>query len=198
VRSFGSSSIDLDKRGMDRKILELAGAPPGADACVFHYSGHGLRVAGVNYLVPVDAELASAAALDLEAVRLDLVQRTMEREAKTNILFLDACRNNPLAGAGELRWQLRIRRRRQEGRIPQDCYADTYKDAPKDGSAKSTLIVLAAFFAAALGLAIPGICARRGIAGTALQTARTMWASGWRGPSCSCPFTALPKTDGTS
>ena len=30
-------------------------------------------------------------------MRLDLVQQTMEREAKTNILFLDACRNNPLA-----------------------------------------------------------------------------------------------------
>jgi hypothetical protein len=30
-------------------------------------------------------------------VRLDLVQRTMERAVPTNILFLDACRNNPLA-----------------------------------------------------------------------------------------------------
>jgi uncharacterized caspase-like protein len=88
---------DLDKRAMDRKILEFAGALSGAEAGLFHYSGHGLQVAGVNYLVPVDAALDSAAALDFEAVRLDLVQRTMEREAKTNILFLDACRNNPLS-----------------------------------------------------------------------------------------------------
>src|SRR5262249_17997099 len=89
--------IDLDKRTMDAKILAFANALSGADTGVFHYSGHGLQVSGVNYLVPVDAELATAAALDFEAVRLDLVQRTMEREAKTNILFLDACRNNPLA-----------------------------------------------------------------------------------------------------
>src|SRR5258706_11022490 len=89
--------LDLDKRAMDRKILEFESALSGADAGVFHYSGHGLQVAGVNYLVPVDAELASAAALRIEAVRLDFVQETMEREAKTNILFLDACRNNPLA-----------------------------------------------------------------------------------------------------
>ena len=88
---------DLDKRTMDRKILEFSNALSGADAGVFHYSGHGLQVAGVNYLVPVDAALDSAASLDFEAVRLDLVQRTMEREAKTNILFLDACRNNPLS-----------------------------------------------------------------------------------------------------
>ena len=89
--------LDLDKRAMDRKIIEFESALSGADAAVFHYSGHGLQVAGVNYLVPVDAELASVAALRIEAVRLDFVQETMEREAKTNILFLDACRNNPLA-----------------------------------------------------------------------------------------------------
>jgi uncharacterized caspase-like protein len=47
--------------------------------------------------VPVDASLTAAAALDFEMLRFDLVQRTMERETKTNIIFLDACRNNPLA-----------------------------------------------------------------------------------------------------
>jgi uncharacterized caspase-like protein len=30
-------------------------------------------------------------------VRLDLIQRVMERETKTNVIFLDACRNNPLS-----------------------------------------------------------------------------------------------------
>jgi hypothetical protein len=47
--------------------------------------------------VPVDAKLSTAAALDWEMVRLDLIQRTMERETETNVLFLDACRDNPLA-----------------------------------------------------------------------------------------------------
>src|SRR5262249_51365316 len=55
--------IDLDKRAIDKKILEFESALSGAAAGVFHYSGHGLQVAGVNYLVPVDAELSSAAAL---------------------------------------------------------------------------------------------------------------------------------------
>ena len=66
--------IDLDKHAMDRKILEFAGALSGAETGVFHYSGHGLQVAGVNYIVPIDAALDSAAALDFEAVRLDLIQ----------------------------------------------------------------------------------------------------------------------------
>ena len=52
---------------------------------------------GNNYLVPVDAELSSQDALEFEMVRLDLVQRLMENATKTNILFLDACRNNPLS-----------------------------------------------------------------------------------------------------
>ncbi len=90
-------ATDLTKAAMDRKVLEFALALEGAEAAVFHYSGHGLQVGGANYLVPVDAKLETAASLDFEMVRLDLVQRTMERETKTNILFLDACRNNPLA-----------------------------------------------------------------------------------------------------
>jgi uncharacterized caspase-like protein len=56
-----------------------------------------MQVAGQNYLVPVDARLTTATALDFEMVRLDLIQRTMEREASTNIIMLDACRDNPLA-----------------------------------------------------------------------------------------------------
>jgi uncharacterized caspase-like protein len=64
---------------------------------VFFYAGHGLHVSGQNYLVPVDAELTGAGSLDVELVRLDVVHRTMEREAQTNILFFDACRDNPLS-----------------------------------------------------------------------------------------------------
>ena len=89
--------FDLDKVAMERKLRDFARALAGADVGLLFYAGHGLQVAGVNYLVPVDAKLEDASGLDFELVRLDLVQRTMERETRTNILFLDACRNNPLA-----------------------------------------------------------------------------------------------------
>ncbi len=89
--------LDLDKAALDRKLRDFAGALQGSTAGVFFYAGHGLQVAGHNYLVPVDAQLGTAAALEFEMVRADLVQRVMEREASTNILFLDACRDNPLA-----------------------------------------------------------------------------------------------------
>ena len=89
--------FDLDKAAFDRKVRDFATALQGADAGVFFYAGHGLQVAGQNYLVPVDTELTTAAALEFEMVRVDVVHRVMERQTSTNVLFLDACRDNPLA-----------------------------------------------------------------------------------------------------
>ena len=100
LKSLGFEVVegfDLDKPGMDRKVRDFSIALSGADTGVFYFAGHGLQVNGSNFLVPVDAELSTAAALEFEMVRLDLIQRLMEGEAKTNILFLDACRNNPLS-----------------------------------------------------------------------------------------------------
>jgi len=56
-----------------------------------------MQVAGQNYLVPTDAKAEAAETLDFELVRVDVVQRIMERLTDTDILFLDACRDNPLA-----------------------------------------------------------------------------------------------------
>jgi uncharacterized caspase-like protein len=88
---------DLDKASLDRKVRDFAQALSGAEVGLFFYAGHGLQVGGQNYLVPIDAELNSAPAIDFELLRLDLVHRTMERETRTNILIMDACRDNPLA-----------------------------------------------------------------------------------------------------
>jgi uncharacterized caspase-like protein len=89
--------FDLDKEAFDAKVRDFATALKGADVGVFFYAGHGMQASGQNYLVPVDARLAAVSVLNSEMVRLDLVHQTMEREAKTNLLFLDACRDNPLA-----------------------------------------------------------------------------------------------------
>ena len=61
------------------------------------YAGHGLQVNGQNYLAPVDAKLGDEADLDFETVPLRTILRQMEREVKTSLVFLDACRDNPLA-----------------------------------------------------------------------------------------------------
>jgi uncharacterized caspase-like protein len=93
VRGF-----DLDYVGMREKIKLFSERLSGADVGLFYYGGHGIQVSGKNYLVPIDAKLNGASDLDFVAMDLDLVLRNMERETPTNIVFLDACRDNPLVG----------------------------------------------------------------------------------------------------
>src|SRR5262249_29945171 len=71
--------FDLDKVAFERKVRDFSVALRTAEVGLFFYAGHGLQVGGRNYLVPVDAQAETADALDWEMVRLDLVQRTMER-----------------------------------------------------------------------------------------------------------------------
>lgn len=91
--------LDLDKRSFELKVREFARKLGQADVGLLFYAGHGLQVSGQNYLLPVDAKLESERDLDFEAIRLDFVlkQMELERESKTSIVFLDACRDNPIA-----------------------------------------------------------------------------------------------------
>ncbi|MGH6825054.1 caspase family protein [Methyloceanibacter sp.] len=89
--------VDLGKRDMEKRIRAFAEQLSGADVGLFYYAGHGLQVDQRNFLAPVDAQLKSETDLDFEAVQLDLVLKQMVRNARTSIVFLDACRDNPLA-----------------------------------------------------------------------------------------------------
>ena len=88
---------NVDKREFDQKIRNFAALLENADVAIFFYAGHGLQVAGRNYLIPIDAHLQGERDLDFDAVNLDFILKQMElgREDKTNIVFLDACRDNP-------------------------------------------------------------------------------------------------------
>lgn len=87
IRAFGSRL-----RAMDRETVGL-----------FFYAGHAVQSFGTNYLLPVDISLTDAADLSLVAVRADAVLRQM-RSARnlTNILILDACRDNPFVDVPDL------------------------------------------------------------------------------------------------
>ena len=63
---------------------------------LFYFAGHGVQSFGNNYLLPVDTELEDAADLDLVALEAGSILRQMfSAKNKTNIVILDACRNNP-------------------------------------------------------------------------------------------------------
>nr|WP_180882901.1 caspase domain-containing protein [Mesorhizobium loti] len=91
------SGFDLTKQRTQTTVAQFAKQVRGADVALFFYAGHGLQVSGKNYLLPVDAALEDETSLDFEAVSIDFVLRQMSRETSIRLVFLDACRDNPLA-----------------------------------------------------------------------------------------------------
>lgn len=69
----------------------------GADVAVFFYAGHGLQVDGRNFVMPVDFDPLSKVPIVDQLVPLDVFIDGMSRRARQSLVFLDACRNNPLA-----------------------------------------------------------------------------------------------------
>ena len=94
--------LDLDEDAFWSKVEEFAAKTKGAEAALLFYAGHGVQVDGENYLIPVDAgSLESKADLRRATLKLDDVLEMMA--GRKNLVFLDACRNNPL-GRGLRSW----------------------------------------------------------------------------------------------
>ena len=63
----------------------------------FHYGGHGVQVAGKNYLIPTDADIPDEKKVSTRALDLEEIMTSLELSgAEVNIIVLDACRDNPL------------------------------------------------------------------------------------------------------
>lgn len=90
-------AIDATKSELDAALRGFAEKLTTADVALFYYAGHGLQVGAQNYLLPTDAKLGQERDLEFEAMKLDFVLRQLEidREGKTTIVVLDACRDNP-------------------------------------------------------------------------------------------------------
>ncbi len=93
------AATDLTQDDMLRVVQDfsakVASRGPNTVAMVY-YAGHGVQLAGENYLVPVDAKVSSPAELVNNSVRLVDVMSTLETiPSRMRIVILDACRNNP-------------------------------------------------------------------------------------------------------
>jgi multiple sugar transport system substrate-binding protein len=63
---------------------------------LFFYAGHGCQVKGINYLLPVDADIKGEDEVEFNAIDVGFVLAKMETAGnRINILILDACRDNP-------------------------------------------------------------------------------------------------------
>jgi hypothetical protein len=92
---------ESDQKAMKRAIQDFGAAleQGGADTVgLFYYAGHGVQLGGRNYLIPVGANIARDADVELEAVSADWVLEQMRyARNRLNFVILDACRNNPFA-----------------------------------------------------------------------------------------------------
>ena len=66
-----------------------------ADVATIYYSGHGVQVAGDNFIVPVDAKLATPYDIEQQTFKVGDIFNYLTQHSRAQVIFLDACRNNP-------------------------------------------------------------------------------------------------------
>lgn len=78
-----------------RAIRKFEVTADQSDIAVVYYAGHGLEIGGTNYLIPVDARLASDRDADDEAIPLERLVSSADGAKRLRLVILDACRDNP-------------------------------------------------------------------------------------------------------
>ncbi|HSK41156.1 MAG TPA: caspase family protein, partial [Arenibaculum sp.] len=87
--------LDLDRWQLSTALRDFGIRAAEADVALVFYAGHGIQVAGQNYLIPSDARLERERDLVYEALPLNLLLGELAQARRLGILVLDACRNNP-------------------------------------------------------------------------------------------------------
>lgn len=91
------------RRDINRALQRFASAVQPGDVALVFYAGHGIEVEGRNYLLPTDIpdvrpgeeEFVTAEAIALS----DVLAMLQDRQARLNMVILDACRDNPFPTA---------------------------------------------------------------------------------------------------
>lgn len=102
LRSLGFKVTELsntNREQMVKGLSEFTRTASKADLSLLFYAGHGMQVQGVNYMIPVDMSLNDTSQATLQAVSLSQVVEQY-LPGKTKLVFLDACRDNPIVTAG--------------------------------------------------------------------------------------------------
>ena len=90
---------NADYATLRRSLMAFMQAASTAEVAMVFYAGHGIEVDQRNFLVPVDARLASDQDVEFETVPLALVLQSVGRASGLRMVILDACRENPFAVA---------------------------------------------------------------------------------------------------
>ena len=100
-----TTARNIGRRAMSRAVNEFEKTIQPGDLTLFYYAGHGFSVSGQDFLLPVDIPQAGpgdeSLVRDEAFLTNDLADRFLNAGAKTAILILDACRDNPFAVPGK-------------------------------------------------------------------------------------------------
>jgi Caspase domain len=86
---------DLGILEFKRALREFSDSAQDADIAVMYYAGHGIQVGDMNYMIPVDARLATENDVQDETVSLDRIMMSMQSAKRLRLVLLDSCRENP-------------------------------------------------------------------------------------------------------
>jgi branched-chain amino acid transport system substrate-binding protein len=86
---------DMTRAQMIAALNDFSDQAANADWALIYFSGHGLELGGINYVVPVDAKLLADRDVQDEAVSLDRLLSATMGAKKLHIVILDACRDDP-------------------------------------------------------------------------------------------------------
>lgn len=91
-----AEGVDLDRAAMQTMTRDFLRNAAGAQIALVYYAGHGVQIAGRNYLIPVDVRLDQGKSATETMIDMDTILAGLDDEVRTNILIFDACRNNPM------------------------------------------------------------------------------------------------------
>jgi hypothetical protein len=90
---------DLNQRATNDAVSNFTDKINKGDIALFFYAGHGYQINGVSYLLPIGAmdKIKSETDAEYEGYPIDRILGNMQSAgANTNLVFLDACRDNPV------------------------------------------------------------------------------------------------------
>lgn len=90
-----SVKSNLSRQDMLQALRDFEKVAADADWAAIYYAGHGIEVGGINYLIPVDAQLKDENSISAQAVNIEYILNTVEAAKKLRLVILDACRDNP-------------------------------------------------------------------------------------------------------
>jgi hypothetical protein len=103
LRGFGFEVIereDLTSREIGATLREFRYKLAGAEVGLVFFAGHGMQINGENFFPGVDADISSEEDVPNESLALRQVMDVLDgAKTRLNLVFLDACRDNPFARA---------------------------------------------------------------------------------------------------